>query len=144
MRRWLLAFALIVSVATVSHAGELRGLIEGPAPDGVTYTVRTQAADASTSLEPWALAEGVVAGRHQSVLLRLEPTREPGVYRFTRRWPGEGRWVIRLSLGHPPAPATVAALRADGTVRSNTFHFRTDGFKESLRALHYRDRNKDC
>lgn len=69
------------------------------------------------------------------MLLRLAPAGEYGVYQFARAWPQEGRWMIRLALGHPPAPATVAALRADGTVKSNKHYLNSDGFKEAHRAL---------
>ena len=138
MRRWFVALALLVSFATAAHARGIHARIEGPTPDGLTYTVRTYSADESTTMEPWAYAEGVVDGKHTSVLLRLEPTSDHGVYRITRRWPNDGRWMIRLCLGHPPAPATVASLRPDGTVKSNKLYSRSDGFKECMRALHVR------
>ncbi len=143
MSRWIVTMVLLACLAPAVQARGIHARVEGPAPDGRTYTVRTYEARANDSLEPWALAEGVVNGKHRSVLLRLEPTSEHGVYRFTRRWPGEGRWVVRVSLGHPPAPATVVSLRRDGTVRDNKYYFHTDGFPECLRALRYRDRS-DC
>ena len=86
-------------------------------------------------------------GKRRSVLIRLEPTCEHGVYRFTRSWPSEGLWMIRLSLGHPPAPATVVTLRADGRVRSNKLYSKTDGIRECHRALRKAlklDPDEDC
>ncbi len=127
--------ALLVTLAPAAFAGGLHARIEGPADDGVTYTARTFSCDVNTVLEPWALAEGVVDGKPRTVLLRLKPTDELGVYRFTRAWPKEGRWMIRLSLGHPAAPATVATLRADGTVQNNKLYPKTDGQKECRKAL---------
>jgi len=135
MRRWLAALALLLTFAPAAFAGGLHARIEGPGPNGVTYTARTFSCEPDTKLEPWAIAEGLVDGKRHSVLLRLEPTAEHGVYEFTRAWPQEGRWMIRLSLGHPPAPATVATLRADGTVGSNKLYFKTDGAQECSRAL---------
>ena len=130
MRRWLMALALTVLLVPAAHAGGIHARIEGPGPDGLTYTARTLGLHEGDALEPWALAEGVVDGHRHTVLIRVEPTSEPGVYHFTRTWPKEGVWMIRLSLGHPPAPATVATLRADGTVRSNKLYFMSDGTRE--------------
>ena len=135
MRRWFLAGALIVSVAPTAFAGGLHARIEGPKSDGSTYTARTYGLQPGDALEPWALAEGFIDGKRRSVLIKVEPTGEPGVYAFTRTWPEEGRWMIRYCLGHPPAPATVVELRADGSVVSNKLYYKTDGAKECHKAL---------
>ena len=135
MRQWILAFTLLVSLAPAAFAGGIHARIEGPDHDGVTYTARVLSLDPDDTLDPWALAEGVVDGKRQSALIRLQPTGEHGVYRFTRNWPAEGTWMIRFSLGHPPAPATVATLRPDGTVRNNKLYYKSDGHKECNQAL---------
>lgn len=135
MRRPMLALVLLASLVVAAHARGTQARIEGPAPDGSTYTVRVTALREGTPLEPWALAEGVVDGKSRSVLLRLEPTGESGVYRFTRKWPTEGRWAIRMCPGNPALPTTVATVRADGSVERQTFHRHTDGMKECLRVL---------
>jgi hypothetical protein len=129
------AAALLLTLAPAASAGDLHAMIEGPAADGVTYTVRTYACNENTSLEPWALAEGAVDGKPRSVLITLKPTSEHGVYRFKRTWPAEGRWMIRVSLGHPPAPATVATLRTNGSVQSNQLCYKSDGSRECRKAL---------
>jgi hypothetical protein len=147
MRTWIIALALFVSLAPAAVAGGIHARIEGPDRDGATYTARTYSCDENDRLEPWAYAEGVVGGKRHSVLIRLEPTSEHGVYRFTRTWPTEGRWMIRYSLGHPPAPATVATLRADGTVRSNKLYLNSDGSRECSKALRPRglkSSDEDC
>jgi hypothetical protein len=147
VRRWIIALALSASLAPAAFAGGVHARIEGPAADGTTYTVRALSLGASDALDPWASAEGVVDGKPRSVLLRLQPTAERGVYRFTRTWPSEGVWLVRVSLGHPPAPATVAALRADGTVRSNKLFYKTDGIRECHRVLRKTaklDPDEDC
>jgi hypothetical protein len=133
MHLTLLVLSLLISAE--APAGGIHARIEGPGADGVTYTVRTSGLSDRDRLEPWALAEGVVDGRPQSRLIRLESADEHGVYRFMRTWPRDGQWMIRLNLGHPPAPATVATLRTDGTVERNDFYFQTDGVKECRRAL---------
>jgi hypothetical protein len=135
MRRSLIAIALLVSFASAAHARGIHARIEGPARDGVTYTVRILGSEAGDQFEPWGSAQGAVDGRPRSVLIRLEPTSDHGVYRFTRTWPEEGQWVLRVSLGHYPAPATVAALRANGSIRNNRICYMSDGSSECYAAL---------
>jgi hypothetical protein len=134
MRRWIIVLALF-SFHAPATAGGLHARIEGPAADGITYTARAYGCDPNDAFEPWGLAEGVVDGKRRSVLIRPEPTGEHGVYRFTRTWPAEGRWVIRYLLGHPPSPVTVAALRTDGTVESNKLYYKSDGTRECSKKL---------
>ena len=133
--RTLMSLVLFALVAPTAFAGGMHARIEGPGPDGVTYTARTYSFDENDTFEPWALAEGVVDGRRRSVLIRVKPTGEQGVYQFTRSWPAEGEWMIRYMLGHPPGPATVVRLRPDGSVRSNKLHHFSDGSRECGKAL---------
>jgi len=135
MPKWIVALALLACFAPAARAGGLHAEIEGPAADGVTHTARMNSSEPGDAFEPWAHAEGVVDGKRRSVLLRVEPTAEPGVYTFQRRWPAEGRWMIRFNLGHPPAPATVVSLHPDGSVQKNAFHRKSDGSRECHRAL---------
>lgn len=146
MRRWILALGLLVSLAPAAFAGGLYANIEGPDRDGVTYTARTYSCDPNVSLEPWAYAEGVVDGKRQSYLIRLKPTDEHGVYTFQRTWPKGGIWMIRYSLGHPPAPATVATLAANGKVVDNHLYWKSDGSQECHKALKKvaKFRDDDC
>jgi hypothetical protein len=51
--------------------------------------------------------------------------------------------MIRLSLGHPPAPASVTTLRADGTVKGNKLYFKSDGSRECQKALNPKG-GSDC
>lgn len=141
MHRWTMTLALLACLAPAAMADALHARIDGPDRDGF-YTARTVAGENAT-LEPWAIAEGLVGDKRRSVLIRLEPTGEHGVYRFPRTWPSEGRWMIRYMLGHPPAPATVASLRADGTVRSNRFYYRSDGSPQCGRTLKPKHANDD-
>jgi hypothetical protein len=135
MRSGLIVVALSLFVAGQAVAGGLHARIEGPAADGVTYTAHMISCDAYAVLEPWALAEGVVNGKRQSYLIRLEPAGEHGTYRFKRTWPKEGEWMIRLVPGAPGTPTTVAALNHDGSIRDNQLYFDTDGAKECWKEL---------
>ena len=135
MRMWLVSLALLTCLAPAAFAGGPHARLEGPGPDGVTYTARMISSDPSDGFEPWALAEGVVDGKRRSVLLRVEPTGEHGVYTLQRRWPADGRWMIRFNLGHPPAPATVVTLRKDGSIEKSRLYWKTDGAPECGRAL---------
>lgn len=143
MRTSLASLALLLVLATTAFADGVHARIEGPAADGVTYTARVLACGKNTRLDPWAIAEGLVDGKLQSVLLDLRPTSNHCVYRFTRAWAPQGRWMIRLSLGHPPAPATIATLRADGTVEKNELFRKSDGSQECRKALKP-DASPDC
>lgn len=144
MRTLLAALALLLPLT--AFAEEPHAVIEGPKAGNQSYTVRIAACDDATTLAPWALAEGVVDGKRRSVLLAVKPTREHCVYRIAREWPTEGRWMLRLSLGHPPAPATVATLRADGSVERNELFDKSDGSRECSAALKpYQDKDsQDC
>jgi hypothetical protein len=135
LRQWIIALALFVSLAPAAFAGGIHARIEGPDRDGLTYTARAYSCDKGDALEPWGYAEGVVDGKRQSRLIRFTPTSDHGVYRFTRTWPNQGRWMIRYMLGHPPAPATVTTLRGDGKVRNNKLYFKSDGSQECQKAL---------
>ncbi len=142
MRAWFAAVALFVSFAPAAFAGGIHAKIEGPGPDGVTYTARTYACDPDAKLEPWALAEGVIDSTRKSVLLRLKPTGKHGVYQFTRTWSENGTWMIRFNLGQPPAPVTVTTLGPDGKVIDNKLYWKTDGGFECSKALNSKVRRR--
>jgi hypothetical protein len=42
-------------------------------------------------------AIGIVAGRRQTIDLKLTPLAEPGMYAVPRQWPSEGRWVLQFA-----------------------------------------------
>ncbi|MFM8559770.1 MAG: hypothetical protein ACKOC6_09265 [bacterium] len=138
MSRPLLALVMLASLASYSFAGDGRGLhgrVEGPARGSATYTLRVHAMRSDTRLEPWGMAEGVVDGKHRTVLLRLAPSDRRGGYRFQRAWPHEGHWMLRVFLGNAAAPLTLVTLRDDGTIGETRYLTGTDGLHECLRAL---------
>ncbi|MBI5169108.1 MAG: hypothetical protein HZA61_06445 [Candidatus Eisenbacteria bacterium] len=131
----LTALALVATFSTAVQAGGIHAKVEGPAADGRTYTVRMVGCASDDSFEPWGAAEGLVQGERATKLLRFEPTGEHGVFTFTRNWPEQGKWLIRLSPGHPPAPATVVQLSRDGKAGKHKFYLKSDGIRESHRTL---------
>lgn len=134
MRKVFLAVVLLALAAPAVRAEELHAALEGPDRSGY-YTLRAVGLAAGDRVDPMAYAEGAVDGKPSSVLIHLDPTGEHGTYRFPRTWPAGDHWMIRLALGHPPAPATVVTLRADGTVGSSKLYRKTDGGKECRQVL---------
>ena len=135
MKRLLTALVLLVTTLTTARAGGLHATLEGPAKDGVTYTVRALPSAPDVVLEPWVIAEGLYDGKRVSWRLRLKPTSQHGVYTFQRGWPERGDWMLRVNLGGPPAPVTVATLTRDGRVGENQLYWNSYGVQECNRAL---------
>lgn len=136
MKKLLAALALLAATVASAHAGGMRGTIEGPASDGVTYTVRAVDCPPGITLKPWLCIDGLADGKLHTLRLILEPTAERGVYTFQRAWPHRGDWMLRLNLGDPPpAPATVASVGRDGRVQKNQFIWHTYGVQECRKAL---------
>ena len=143
MMKLLAALALLAMTVAPARAGGLHGTIEGPARDGITYTVRTLECPPGITLKPWVCADGLADGRIHSLRMQLEPTAERGVYTFQRGWPHRGDWMLRLSLGDPPpGPATVAAVSRDGRVQKNQFFWNTYGVPECRKVLCKRPRRR--
>ena len=135
MKRLLAALALLAATVAPAHAGGMHATIEGPAKDGVTYTVRALDCPPGITLKPWLCADGLADGKLRSLRLTLEPTAERGAYTFQRAW-HRGDWMLRLNLGDPPpAPATVASVGRDGRVQKNQFFWNTYGVQECRKAL---------
>ena len=57
------------------------------------------------------LAIGIVAGKRQTIDLKLTPLREPGMYAVARQWPVEGRWVLEF-VAHDNERVTSAVVLA--------------------------------
>lgn len=136
MKTLLAALALLAASVAPAYAGGLHATIEGPAKDGVTYTVRALECPPGITLKPWVCADGLADGKLHSLRLTLEPTAEPGVYTFQRAWPHRGDWMLRVCLGDPlPAPATVASVGRDGRVEKNQLFWNTYGVEECRKVL---------
>jgi len=130
LRSYAAAAALLVTLAPAALAGGANAHVEGPGRDGRTYTVRTYHCANPSALNVRAWAEGLVNDKRQSVPLTLKKTGKAGVYQFTRTWPAEGLWMIRMELGDSHAPVTVTKLDEKGVVRENQLIWDSDGKKE--------------
>lgn len=136
MRKLLVALALIVATFAPAHARGLHATIEGPAKDGVTYTVRAVGLTPDVTLKPWVCADGLADGRINSLRMDLKPTAVRGVYTFKRTWPHRGDWMLRVCLADPlPAPSTIAAVSHDGRVQQNQRFWNTYGVDECRKVL---------
>ena len=64
-----------------------------------------------------ATAEGLVAGKRQTIALKPDALAEPGLWSIARAWPAEGKWVLRLVVTHPQygsyTSGVVVALNGD-------------------------------
>lgn len=133
MRHLLRSLSLAVTLAAVlaptAHAGGMTARFEGPAKDG-TYLVSTMNCGRTAPLSATAWAEGVVNGERKSLPLKLERTRESGVYRFQHAWPREGRWLVRLAFNGRSTPAVVATLDSEGRVTDSAMVWERDGKRE--------------
>ncbi len=136
MKTLLTALALLAMPLSHAHTGGLHATIEGPAEDGITYTIRALDCPPGVTLKPWVCADGLAYGRLWYLRLRLEPTAERGVYTFRRTWSERGDWMLRVNLGDPPpGPVTVAAVGHDGRVQENQLFWNTYGVPECRRVL---------
>ena len=133
-RRLVTAAALVAVLAPAALAGGANAKVSGPMKDG-RYFVHTYACSDPAALKVTAWAEGLVNGKRQTVPIRIEKTREKGVYSFARTWPESGTWAIRMALGNAHAPVTITALDEHGAVKANKLIWDSDGTKECTAIL---------
>ncbi len=55
-------------------------------------------------------AEGIVAGKRESVRLSFDRTPRAGVFALRKQWPSEGTWVLVISLGPREVTVTTAIV----------------------------------
>ena len=48
-----------------------------------------------------ASAEGIVDGMRKSIPLKIVPLSTAGTYAFTREWPAQGSWAVRMVATNP-------------------------------------------
>ena len=63
--------------------------------------VRTTACNSPEKTSVIATAEGIVAGKRQTIPLQVIALSAPGVFAVTRRWPREGVWTVRFVATNP-------------------------------------------
>lgn len=81
-----------------------------PATHGAVLLARTSLRPGSTdSVTLTGTAEGLVAGKRESVRLRFDRTPRAGVFALRKQWPSDGTWMLVISLG-PPSVAVATAI----------------------------------
>ena len=123
------AAVLMLSLAPAASAGGAHALVEGPGPDGTTYTVRTFQCANPASVELVVRAEFGQDGR-RTVRLPLVKTDRPGVFRFQRTWPAEHRWMLRVSAANQSMPVALVSVDRKGRVTDTRQVFEGDGLEE--------------
>jgi hypothetical protein len=87
-------------------------------PKKVVVAVRAVVCEDLSKVKITGTAEGLVAGKRQSLPLTLTPV-EPaeGVYAIQQQWPQDGAWVLHLkgSCANPRAEASTLAAVTNST-----------------------------
>jgi len=133
IRTLALGIALSAALASLAHAGGAGVSVER-AKDG-KYLVHSFACTGPSSVSIVATAEGVVNGERQSIPLKLEPMKEPGLYQFERTWPAQGTWLVRTEMSGTHNLVTLFALAKDGRVAGSEYVAEGDGRHECDRKL---------
>jgi hypothetical protein len=128
IRTLALGLALTAALASLAHGGGA-GVTLDRAKDG-SYHVHSFACSGPASVSMTASAEGVVNGERASIPLKLEPTKEPGLYRFTRTWPSQGTWLVRAQMSGSHRLVTIATIARDGRVTRTEYVMEGDGRQE--------------
>jgi hypothetical protein len=84
--------------------------------------VRTTACNSPEKTLISATAEGIVAGKRQTIPLKVLSLSEAGTYAFTRQWPSEGVWTVRVVATNPEYKnyTTGVVVPVHGNVYSRT------------------------
>jgi hypothetical protein len=84
----------------------------------IVLAVRGVVCEDLSNVQITGTAEGVVAGKRQSLPLTLTPVEPAGaVYAIQQQWPPEGTWVLHLkgSCSNPKAEASTLAAFTNAT-----------------------------
>jgi len=128
IRALALGIALATALASLAHAGGAGVSVE-LAKDG-KYFVHSYACTGPSSVSLTATAEGMVRGERKSIPLKLERTKEPGVYRIAGTWPSEGTWLVRTKMSGSQKLVAIATIASDGHVANNEYVAQGDGRHE--------------
>ena len=63
--------------------------------------VRTTACNSPEKTSVVATAEGIAAGKRQTIPLQVIALSAPGVFAVTQQWPREGVWTVRFVATNP-------------------------------------------
>lgn len=97
---WL-TLIVVLAWGTSALAGGFQLAVEAPPQSdpelkNAAMLVRTFGCNQPSDANVTATAEGLVAGKRQSVKLDLLPTSK-GVYAINQQWPAEGHWVVAIT-----------------------------------------------
>jgi len=97
---WLTLIA-VLAWGTSALAGGFQLAIEAPPQSdpelkNAAMLVRTFGCNQPSDATVTATAEGLVAGKRQSMKVDLVPTSK-GVYAINQQWPSEGHWVVAIT-----------------------------------------------
>ncbi len=131
----VLASFLAIIPFTPTHAGGARVEITGPHADGF-YHVQTLDCGERGDYAVEAYAEGRVRGTRRTSVLRLEPTRERGLWTLRPLREPAGDWVLRFTARrHGQTVTTIVPLGRDGRIGETALAFGGDGRRECEHAL---------
>jgi hypothetical protein len=65
------------------------------------FVARTAACKSPEKTIVTAAAEGVIAGKRQTIPLRVTSLAEPGAYAVSQQWPHEGIWAVKIVATNP-------------------------------------------
>ena len=70
-----------------------------------------------------ATADGIVNGKRQTILLKVQNLSEPGAFAVARQWPSEGTWTVTMIATNPDyknyATSIVVPIREDAADRAD-------------------------
>lgn len=133
-RLMLTSFVALCSFST-AQAGGAHVAVTGPHPDGL-YHIETLDCGERGDYAVEVHAEGRVAGTRRTSALKLEPTRERGLWTLRPLREPAGDWVLRLTARrHGQTVTTIAPLGRDGRIGETALAFGGDGRRECEQAL---------
>lgn len=118
MRKTLAATAVLALVGIVpsARAGGQQVVAEAAA-DGRSIVVRTYRCGTPATLSLRGVAEGIVGAERRTVDLQVTRAEEPGVFRVSRQWPAEGRWVLVFTVAGGHETSALVTLEPGPAVR---------------------------
>ena len=123
--RTLFAGATLLASAVPMIAGGLFVMLGNPDADpqaralGAVVTLRLAGCGEPEKADVSAVAIGAVAGKRQTIPLKLSKLSQPGAYAVTRQWPAEGRWVLQfIARDGQRLTSTLVAAGPNGVERN--------------------------
>jgi len=109
MRNLALAGLTLVLTASLAVAGGQQMAAE-VAPDGKSLRLHTYRCGTPASLRITGTAEGILAGKRQTIPLAISRADAEGIFTLTRQWPVEGTWVLTFAVDGGARTAAIVEL----------------------------------